>query len=62
MIAAELCTYSDLPPSECHHCDPSPRPGDPVKPARQRRDADRADAEIDGTRPRWSQRREGARR
>lgn len=58
----DLCAYSDLPPSECHHCDPAARPGDPVKPARQRRAADRADAEIDGARPRWSQRREGARR
>lgn len=24
---ADLCAYSDLPPRECHHCDPSPRPG-----------------------------------
>jgi len=24
-----LCAYSDLPPRQCHHCDPTPRPGTP---------------------------------
>lgn len=31
-----ICDYSDLPPTQCHHCHPDHRPGDVVRAARAR--------------------------